>query len=547
MRDVRSESETASQSESTSHSIAKSQSETHGTSQTDTTNSGTSTGRSWGINTAETLSRNLNYAQGFIFRHYDFSKVGQGWSQSQGKSKGWTEGTSKGVSHSVGTSETHGTSVTETDGTTKGTSQSTTSGTSETIQKRALITSDEIGQVFARIDDKTQFGYPGLALVVISGARPLALRRVNYYEDYQFMGLFDPAPDFPFTAPKELSVQGSQFGLSLPEFGLKVGTWSLIAGNIAASNDGAASIVSGDGKDAASIRVPRAGLVAAVQAGGATDLPAGPLFSLRYYEDGAALVDPFAELRALCASIAKQREDEKRRAEEQRRRRKRILIAAAACCVVLILIVAIAGIVSVRNRPDSGAEVVAPSASDARPDPVNPANAPVSGIPPEPAPTAPANPASPGAIVIGKIDVSRFAGLKSGDTPAQAAAVFGPTGGSLSGDNGTQGFDTPRRLLVSYHNGGAESVMLYSDELEFARSHAGNDPLFDLFGRSKADAVETLGQPTGRDSSNGNDFLYWYFPSHGRNDEQADLITGQHKVLVLDFKTGVCDYIRLNW
>ncbi len=171
--------------------------------------------------------------------------------------------------------------------------------------------------------------YPGLALVVISGARPLALRRVNYYEDYQFMGLFDPPPDFPFTAPKELCVEGSQLGLSLAEFGLKVGAWSVTAGLIAASNDGAASIVTGDGKDAACIRVPRAGLVTTVPAGGAADVPAGPLFSLRYYEDGAALIDPFAELRALCAAIAKQREDEKRRAEEQRRRRKRILMAAA--------------------------------------------------------------------------------------------------------------------------------------------------------------------------------------------------------------------------
>ena len=148
--------------------------------------------------------------------------------------------------------------------------------------------------------------------MVISGARPLALKRVNYYEDYQFIGLFDPAPDFPFTAPKELCVDGRQMGLSLPEFGLKVGAWSVTAGIIAASNDGAASIVTGEGKEAACIRVPRAGLVTAVPAGGAVEVPAGPLFSLRYYEDGAALIDPFAELRALCAAIAKQREDEKK-------------------------------------------------------------------------------------------------------------------------------------------------------------------------------------------------------------------------------------------
>jgi hypothetical protein len=343
-----------------------------------------------------------------------------------------------------------------------------------------------------------------------------------------------------------LSVQGSELGLSLPEYGLNVGAWSLIAGNVAASNDGAASIVNSEGKDAASIRVPRAGLVTAVQASGAADLPAGPLFSLRYYEDGATLVDPFAELRALCASIAKQREDEKRRAEQQRRRRKRILIAAAAC-VLVVLIVGIVGIIAVRNRSDSGTDAVAPSYSSARPDPINPVNAPVSGIPPEPVPTAPANPASQGAIMIGKIDVSHFAGLKAGDTSAQVAAVFGPTGGSLSSDNGIQAFDTPRRLLVSYHNGGAESVMLYSDELEFARSHAGNDPLFDFFGRSETDVVAALGPPTGRDSSEGRRLVYWSFsPVATENDRNES--AWQHKALTLNFDpSSGCNWIRLSW
>ena len=148
--------------------------------------------------------------------------------------------------------------------------------------------------------------------------------------------------------------------------------------------------------------------------------------------------------------------------------------------------------------------------------------------------------------MIGKIDVSHFAGLKAGDTPAQAASVYGSTGGSLTSENGIQGFDTPRRLLVSYHEGGADGVALYSDELEFARSHVGNDPLFDLFGHPKANAVAILGAPTGQDTNNGTDLLYWYFPSgdHGR----ADSILWLHKVLVLNFKPGYgCDFIKVNW
>ena len=164
IREVKSASEGASESESTSRSTARSQSESRGrssstgTSETEGTNSSTSTGKSWGVNSSESRSRNYTYAQGIIFRHYDYEKIGDSRSQSQGKSRGWTEGESHGVSHGTsrsqtdGTSETSGTSISETEGTTRGSSESRTSGASETIQKRALVTPDEIGQVFARID-----------------------------------------------------------------------------------------------------------------------------------------------------------------------------------------------------------------------------------------------------------------------------------------------------------------------------------------------------------------------------------------------------------
>jgi type IV secretory pathway TraG/TraD family ATPase VirD4 len=314
MRDVRSESETASESESTSHSTTRSQSETHGTSsstgtsESDGTNSSASTGKSWGINSALSISKNLSYVQGMLFKKYD-KRIGVGNSQTEGKSIGGTEGQSRGVSHGTSSSRTDGTSesvttgTSETEGTTHGTSQSSTSGTSETIQKRALITSDEIGQVFARIDDKTQLGYPGLALVVISGARPLALLRVNYFEDYRFMGLFDPAPDFPFTGPKELTVEAQTVAF-FRQFGLRIGGWSINPSQLVAANDAAALVTTGNGSQKASIRIPRAGLISAVPGSTTTgNFPAGPLFSLRYYEDGAALVDPFAELTALCNQL----------------------------------------------------------------------------------------------------------------------------------------------------------------------------------------------------------------------------------------------------
>ena len=149
----------------------------------------------------QSRSQNYSYAQGLIFRHYDDQRIGDGRSQSTGRSITQNKGESHGTSESTSRSRTDGTS--ETEGTTYGTSQSRTAGMSETIQKRALITPDEIGQVFARIDDRGHQAYPGLALVVISGARPVAVRRVNYYEDFQFLGLFDPHPDHPYTGPKD--------------------------------------------------------------------------------------------------------------------------------------------------------------------------------------------------------------------------------------------------------------------------------------------------------------------------------------------------------
>jgi hypothetical protein len=250
-----------------------------------------------------------------------------GWNEgrsdgvSRGTSRSRTDGTSE--SYGSGSSETdgttYGTSTTETVGTTHGTSQSRTSGASETIHKRALVTPDEIGQMFARIDDRARQAYPGLALVVISGARPVAVRRVNYFEDFQFMGLFDPHPDHPFAGPKELTVDGRQMGTSLESFRLRIAGWAIKAGEFVAAGDDAAVVVTKDGTQAAHIRVPRAGLIAAVPGAAAADAVSGPLFSLLYYEDGATLLDPFAELRAFYIKVNERLAARKRELTEKRR------------------------------------------------------------------------------------------------------------------------------------------------------------------------------------------------------------------------------------
>jgi type IV secretory pathway TraG/TraD family ATPase VirD4 len=354
VREVRSSSDSVSESESTSRSTTRSRSETRGhslstgLSETDGTNSSVSKGQSgsksrtvgWNWNRSDSE----NWTPGFIFRTYDkggSEGKSEGESLSKSKSRGWNTGESQGVSHSASRSRTDGTSESWTEGTsqtagvTQGWSASRTAGTSETIQKRALITPDEIGQMFARLDDREHPAYPGLALVVISGARPLAVRRVNYYDDYRFIGQFDAHPDHRFIESREMSIDGSDIGVLLKKQDLHIGQWFITPSQVVAGSDKAATVVTEKiDLEVAAIRVPRAGLISAVPgkscAGG---IPRGPLFSLRYYEDGAPLTDPFAEITAFCNQANAVTE----MGPEKERLAAKILLFAAVAVVLLVL------------------------------------------------------------------------------------------------------------------------------------------------------------------------------------------------------------------
>ena len=430
VREVRSASDSVSESESTSHSTSRSQSESvshstsrsrseskgrsssSGTSETEGTNSSVSTGKSGGVNSSRTKGKTWNIGESWTPTHYLLQALpgrdkiqrsdGKSWtkSETEGESRGWTEGRSDGVSRGTsrsrtdGTSETFGSSVSETDGTTygtstsetvgttHGTSQSRTSGASETIHKRALVTPDEIGQMFARVDDRGRAAYPGLALVVISGARPVALRRVNYYEDYQFLGLFDPHPDHPFTPWREICVEGRELGFTLAELGLRISRWSIKKRQFVAAGDEAATVVNeGSGMPVAWIRVPRVGLIATVHGGGEGDLPQGPLFSLRYYEDGAALLDPFAEVRALRLLKAAPE-------EVVAEKKRRVPVAVLVSLVGIVILAIIGAIAIIRHQAGSGPPPNDPQAVVDHP-PIIPANPPRPEVPAPPVPVHP--------------------------------------------------------------------------------------------------------------------------------------------------------------
>src|SRR6266851_4283879 len=164
IREVRSASDSLSESESVSHS--KGTSVSRSSSVSDGTNRSASDSESRGINSSTSHSKgrsfNTSWAAAGMFglsqknRQYSRGK-NRSTSQTEGTSRGWSHSDTDGVSH--GTSETYGTTESETTSTTHGTSRSRTTGASETVHKRPLISPDEIGHLFARIDDVEVGGY----------------------------------------------------------------------------------------------------------------------------------------------------------------------------------------------------------------------------------------------------------------------------------------------------------------------------------------------------------------------------------------------------
>jgi type IV secretory pathway TraG/TraD family ATPase VirD4 len=108
-------------------------------------------------------SSNLTYNQSV---GSSYGRSGQ-WSPQGGFSSGWSEGNS----------------LNETRGHSSGYSASRTVGAGESIQKRFLITPDEVGRRFGKRS--------AMALVLVSGEQPTSVNRLFYYKAESFEGLFD--------------------------------------------------------------------------------------------------------------------------------------------------------------------------------------------------------------------------------------------------------------------------------------------------------------------------------------------------------------------
>jgi type IV secretory pathway TraG/TraD family ATPase VirD4 len=181
-------------------------------------------GRTRGWNASLNFGRGKGevYKPGFIFDEEENRTRGKnrnfggGIQRSKSESQTITNGTTlgKGNSHTVNGSTTKTKGVTAGIQESRGSSDSKqeskgnshASSIAETVHKRPLQTIDELTRNFARVVDKEHLAYPGLALVLLAEELPIWIRKAHYYEDHEFIGGFDPHPDYRYTPLVESTI-----------------------------------------------------------------------------------------------------------------------------------------------------------------------------------------------------------------------------------------------------------------------------------------------------------------------------------------------------
>jgi hypothetical protein len=137
-------------------------------------------------------------------------------------------------------------------------------------------------------------------------------------------------------------------------------------------------------------------------------------------------------------------------------------------------------------------------------------------------------------IMVGKIDVSHFAGVKPGDTPQQVASIYDqPTE-----DHRTYQWwgNSSGSFMVTYVDNAVSTVALSNNQVGLLRAHGTSDALVDLIGQKEPAAVALLGPPTDAEEEEADTYdLYWTFHINGRPaPEHAHGANGQ--TLTLRFK-----------
>ena len=346
--------ENQSRSDGRSQTETLSESQTHGTSssQTKGTSQSTNTSRTTGVNQSSSFNETFgeNESSGASFGssssgfNSSFSRSGgSSHSTSYGHTTGFSSSTSRGFTDGTSRSATRGKSFSKTLGVSEatGTSQTTTQGTSrtagtgrnESVHRRPLIQPDEVGRFFARCDDHNHPLYPGLALVMVTGANPLMVRRTHYFEDLQFIGCFSPHPDHKFLAPASYMVGGIRPLIEQLEAAggkrLTIAKWLIKVGQAGQPNQ-VAAIIEHVPPDNLTVRIyiPCSGKVTQTAAvpenllqGGDYAIPEWPLFTIKNYPDSVRQEsgdDPFSELHLALKLCAAYREREKHAASREK-------------------------------------------------------------------------------------------------------------------------------------------------------------------------------------------------------------------------------------
>lgn len=152
----------------------------------ESTSTSSNRGSGWGLNGNYGRHHGANYEPGGLMTLFP-SKTGT--------SGGGGGGLGLGYNRNKGTTEGQSNSSSETEGWSTGQS----SGVSESIHKRRLIEPHDVEKLLARIENKNDPRYPGVALAMIAGYPPMPIRKCNYFEDPAFYRCFTPHPDHEFS------------------------------------------------------------------------------------------------------------------------------------------------------------------------------------------------------------------------------------------------------------------------------------------------------------------------------------------------------------
>ena len=184
------------------------------TSQQDTYTTGTSSSKTWNTQESTGTSSSDNWkSMPFFLKHTaglfaalsGNKKITRGETSSTANTEGGTDGQTEAKAVATG--------------------KTSASGMNESLHKRPLITPDEVGRYFGRINDLRDRAYPGMSLVLTGGQYPAIVQKTNYFNDLDLHQLANPHPDHGKSEPRLLpTTQDNPLLPEIPSAAVKIPT-----------------------------------------------------------------------------------------------------------------------------------------------------------------------------------------------------------------------------------------------------------------------------------------------------------------------------------